>query len=82
MATKSNVKTVSIMLPVEVGGQPTEWVALNGKSWNIPRGVRVDVPEDVANILFNKEKNKAVQRQYEDQKQQEYDASARRIGLT
>lgn len=56
MAEAKNIKDpmknmVYVMVPKESGEDPTLFVGLNGRSWLIPRGKRVEVPEPVANII-------------------------------
>ena len=72
-------KTVSIFVPKVAGEAPSLWVAINGKSWNIPRGKRVDVPEEVAAIVYRRERSMQVADEYSDKKQSEYDSAANKF---
>lgn len=57
MAEKKNTeKTVKIKLPRERGDQEDVFVGVNERSWLIKRGVEVEVPECVAEVLVNREK--------------------------
>lgn len=70
MATNTTTtapKKVKIKLPVTRGENEDEWVCLNGKSYQIKRGVAVEVPEGVAEILQNKEEMLAVAIEFEAQ---------------
>ena len=65
MATEKNVnvtketvqkeKMVKIRLPKTRADEPDERVWVNHRSWQIQRGVEVEVPECVAEVLRNKE---------------------------
>lgn len=49
-------KTVKIKIPLERGGNNEDvYVAVNGRSWSIKRGVYVEVPECVKEVLDNSE---------------------------
>jgi len=57
MAEKKNTeKTVKIKLPRERGDQEDVFVGVNERTWLIKRGVEVEVPECVAEVLVNREK--------------------------
>lgn len=66
MATEKNVtvtketvqkeKMVKIRLPKTKADEDDERVWVNHRSWQIKRGVEVEVPECVAEVLRNKEK--------------------------
>ena len=49
-------KKVKIILPLTRTEKDDEYVCLNGKSYLIKRGVEVEVPAGVAEILRNREK--------------------------
>lgn len=49
--TEETKKTVSIMIPRVPGNNKPVFVGHNGRIWLIPRGVRWEVPEGVAEIL-------------------------------
>lgn len=58
-ATKATVQTekmVKIRLPKTRADEDDERVWVNHRSWQIKRGVEVEVPECVAEVLRNKEK--------------------------
>lgn len=49
-------KTVKIKIPLERNGNNEDvYVAVNGRSWSIKRGVYVEVPECVKDVLDNSE---------------------------
>ena len=55
-ATKeTKEKMVKIRLPKTRADEPDERVWVNHRSWQIQRGVEVEVPECVAEVLRNKE---------------------------
>ena len=60
-------KKVKIKLPIIRGETENEevYVAGNGKSYRIKRGVYVDVPESVAEVLQHSEEMQAVAIEYE-----------------
>ena len=49
-------KTVKIRLPKTKPDEDDERVWVNHRSWQIKRGVEVEVPECVAEVLRNREK--------------------------
>lgn len=56
MAEKKNVeKTVKIKLPRERRDQEDVFVGVNERTWLIKRGVEVEVPACVAEVLMNRE---------------------------
>ena len=59
MAEKKNTakgeKTVKIKLPKERRDQEDVFVGVNERTWLIKRGVEVEVPECVAEVLINRE---------------------------
>ena len=59
MAAKKNTengeKTVKIKLPKERRDQEDVFVGVNERTWLIKRGVEVEVPQCVAEVLFNRE---------------------------
>jgi predicted ATP-grasp superfamily ATP-dependent carboligase len=59
--TKAAVKpkTVKIKLPLTRYEKDDVYVAVNCKSYLIPRGVTVEVPEAVVEVLENNEKERA-----------------------
>lgn len=64
---------VSVYVPKIPGEDPTLFVGLNGRSWSIPRGKRVEVPEDVARIVEEAERNAQIADAYSDEKRREMD---------
>lgn len=80
MAT-AKTKTVSVYVPKVPGEAPILWVALNGKSWSIPRGKRVEVPEYVADIIYRRERNMEVADEYVKQKQLELEEAQRKYNV-
>lgn len=64
---------VSVYVPKISGEDPTLFVGLNGKSWSIPRGKRVEVPADVARIVEEAERNAQIADEYSDVKRKEMD---------
>lgn len=66
MARKMNREKVSIRLPRAGAGQEeTVFVGVNGKAWRIRRGVTVEVPAAVAEVLRNSEKAQDKAAEYE-----------------
>lgn len=48
---------VTVKLPKKDDGSPNfQFVALNGKTYKIMRGVNVQVPREVAEILYNSDR--------------------------
>lgn len=64
---------VSVYVPKVSGEDPTLFVGLNGKSWSIPRGKRVEVPADVARIIEEAERNAQIADEFSDVKRKEMD---------
>lgn len=64
---------VSVYVPKIPGEDPTLFVGLNGRSWSIPRGKRVEVPEDVARIVEEAERNAQIADAYSAEKRKEMD---------
>lgn len=54
--TVQKEKMVKIRLPKTKADEDDERVWVNHRSWQIKRGVEVEVPECVAEVLRNKEK--------------------------
>lgn len=62
MAEKKLIKpiraaTEAVFLPRISGEENTVFVGLNGRSWQIPRGQKVEVPAPVARLLEESERN-------------------------
>lgn len=49
--TKSTIKKVKIRLPLTKTDHEDVWVAVNGRKFQIKRGVTVEVPEYIAKAL-------------------------------
>jgi hypothetical protein len=69
MATTTEAKTkmVKIKLPLTRSEKDAEYVAVNGKSYLIKRGVTVEVPDFVAEVLQHKEEMLAQAMEFEAQ---------------
>ena len=70
MATNKE-KTVCIRLPIERDNKEDKVVWVNDRRFLIKRGVPVDVPESVAEILENEEKMLSVRYEYESKMQRD-----------
>lgn len=51
-----------LYIPIVPGEAESVWIGLNGQSWNIPRGVQVEVPKPVAEIWHQSERAEAAAR--------------------
>ena len=80
MATKTTPETtpettkekkVKIILPLSRADSADVYVALNGKSYLIKRGVEVEVPEGVVEILRHKEEMIAAAIEFESHTKQD-----------
>lgn len=58
--------TVTIRLPLTRTEREDEWVAVNGKSIQIKRGVDVEVPVCIAEVLQHKEEMLRIAMEYEE----------------
>ena len=56
IASKNLEKTVTIRLPREKKSSGDVFVSVNERTWLIKRGVSIEVPECVAEVLRNQEK--------------------------
>lgn len=63
----NKTKTVKIKLPVTRTDKEDVYVAVNGKSYLIKRGVEVEVPAFVAEVLAHKEEMLALSMEFEAQ---------------
>lgn len=63
----AEVKKVKIKLPLTRTEKEDVFVALNGKTYQIKRGVEVEVPYGVAKILERQEKMLQIAMEYEEQ---------------
>lgn len=63
----SKPKTVKIKLPLTKHEKDDQYVAVNGKTYQIKRGVTVEVPESVVEVLENKERMLAVAFAFEEE---------------
>ena len=68
VATKA--KTVTIKLPLTRNEKDDVYVAVNGKPYLIKRGVNVEVPAYVAEVLKHKEEMLSVAMEFETQAQE------------
>ena len=64
-------KTVCIRLPIERDNKEDKVVWVNDRRFLIKRGVPVNVPESVAEILENEEKMLSVRYEYESKMQRD-----------
>lgn len=61
MAAKKDEKTVKIRLPIIKGAETQEkYVALNGRRFKIKRGIAVDVPESIAEVIRHSEEQEYI----------------------
>lgn len=60
-------KMVKIRLPLTRTETKDEYVAVNGKSYQIKRGVTVEVPEYVAGVIQNSEEMLSISMAYEEE---------------
>lgn len=58
-------KRVKVTLPIIHEGDMVQYVAVNGKSYMIRRGEEVSVPEAVAEVLKNSERQKMEAMRYQ-----------------
>ena len=65
--TTNAPKKVKIKLPLTRTESEDVFVALNGKTYQIKRGVEVEVPKGVAEILQHKEEMLAIAMEFEAQ---------------
>lgn len=72
-APENAPEKVSIFVPKVPGEDPILWVGLNGRSWSIPRGKRVEVPAAVADIVRQYEENTQIADEYADEKRRDLD---------
>ena len=61
--TETKVKTVTIQLPYIEGKENYVMVGSNMKTYQIKRGEPVEVPEDVAEILANSDRQMMIARE-------------------
>ena len=61
----------NVFLPRISGEEDTVFVGLNGRSWQIPRGKRVEVPAAVAAVLDEAERNARIAGAYAQARQRE-----------
>ncbi len=60
---------VEVFLPKVPGEAPTQYVALNGKAWQIPRGKKTQLPRDVALVLERAQLAQEAADKYSDEEQ-------------
>lgn len=51
------MEMVSLHIPKASGEDRTVFIGLNGRSWNIPRGITVEVPKPVADVYYAAQEN-------------------------
>ena len=65
---KTNAKiqqeTETVFLPRISGEENTVFVGVNGRSWQIPRGQKVEVPARVARVLDEADRNARIASAY------------------
>ena len=72
-------ETVPIMLPLDRHNKDDVFVGVNGRTWQIKRGVRVEVPLAVQKVLENSERMQQIAMEYEARAAQELDNLERGI---
>ena len=50
-------ETETVFIPRVSGEDPCVFVGLNGRSWQVPRGQKVEVPKPVAAIIAESERS-------------------------
>ena len=60
---------VEAFLPKIPGEPPFQYVAVNGKAWQIPRGKKYQIPEHVAQVLERAQKAQEAADEYSDEEQ-------------
>jgi hypothetical protein len=66
MAETKKEKTVVINLPITRAEKDDVFVGVNGRTWLIQRGVDVEVPACVVEVLRHKEEMLRIAMEYED----------------
>lgn len=67
MATKTEIKKVKIKLPLTKTERDDVYVAVNGRTYQIKRGVTVEVPDFVEEVLRHQEEMLAEAYEFEAQ---------------
>ena len=62
-------KEVEVFLPKVPGEAPSQYVGVNGKAWQIPRGKKYKVPEYVARALERAQQAQEDADEYSDEEQ-------------
>ena len=62
-------KMVEVFLPKVPGEAPCQYVAVNGKAWQIPRGKKTQIPEHVACVLERAQLAQEAADEYSDEEQ-------------
>ena len=60
---------VEVFLPKVPGEAPSQYVAVNGKAWQIPRGKKYKVPERVAKALARAQTAQEAADEFSDEEQ-------------
>lgn len=66
-----SAETECVFLPRVSGEENTVFVGLNGRSWQIPRGKKVEVPACVARVLDEAENNARIAGAYAQARQRD-----------
>ena len=66
--TNPMLEMVSIHIPKASGEDRTVFVGLNGRGWNIPRGMTVEVPKPVADVFYAAQDNATKADEYSEAK--------------
>jgi hypothetical protein len=72
-ATMAAAKKVKIKLPLTRTEKDDKWCAVNGKTYYIKRGVEVEVPDYVAEVLQNEEEMLSEGMAYEEEAKKNVD---------
>lgn len=68
-ATASAEQMVEVFLPKISGEAPYQYVGVNGKAWQVPRGKKTQVPEYVAQVLERSQLAQDAADEYSDEEQ-------------
>ena len=81
--TTNNAKSrkITVVLPLNRGqnAEQFEYFSVNGKSWRIQRGVEVEIPEEVAEVIRNAEKADAYAMRYVNDLTEKYNTKSKDI---
>ena len=68
-AVQATEAMVDVFLPKVSGEAPFQYVAVNGKAWQIPRGKKVRVPAYVKDVLDRAQQAQEAADEYSDEEQ-------------